>query len=305
MILVSGGTGFIGSAVVAELLRRGESVAVLGRDAAKIRRRFGDGVEARAGDVREPAALPQAMTGIDVVINAVQFSNYPMENKGKRNTFEAVDYEGTRNQVDAAKQAGVKRFVYVSGVGVGPEAQKHWFLLKWRAEEYLRGSGLEYAIVRPTWVFGPEDDSLNRLLRFGRFLPFIPMFGNGRQAMQPVFIDDVAQAVADAALRPEAANQLIEIGGPEIMTMDAVLKAGLQASGKRRFILYQPVALGKLLGSVAGLLPRAPLTADAVDFVTEPAVADNKNLERLFAPKLTRLEDGLGTYMGRRGDVGS
>jgi uncharacterized protein YbjT (DUF2867 family) len=300
MILVSGGTGFIGSAVVAELLRRGESVAVMGRDANKIRRQFGDGVEARVGDVREPGTLAQAMRGVDVVINAVQFPNYPMENRRKGNTFERVDYQGTRNQVDAAKQASVKRFVYVSGVGVAPDAAKHWFQLKWRAEEYLRNSGLEWSIVRPTWVFGPKDDSLNRLLGFGRFLPFIPMFGNGRQAMQPVFIDDVARAVAEAALRPEAANQLFEIGGPEIMTMDAVLKAGLQASGKRRFVLYQPVALGKLLGTIAGWLPKAPLTADAVDFVTEPAVADNRNLERVMAPRLTALDEGLRSYMGRR-----
>jgi NADH dehydrogenase len=117
--------------------------------------------------------------------------------------------------------------------------------------------------------------------------------------MQPVFIDDVARAVADAALKPEAATQLFEIGGPELMTMDAVLKAGLRASGKRRFVLYQPVVLGKLLGSVAQLLPKAPLTPDAVDFVTEPAVADNSNLERVMAPKLTRLDEALATYMGR------
>src|SRR5687767_3293849 len=122
MILVSGGTGFLGSSVVAELLRRGERVAVFGRDAGKIRRRFGETVEARQGDVRNAASLSGAMAGVDILINAVQFPNYPMENAGRGNTFELVDYQGTRNQVDAAKQAGVKRFVYLSGVGVAPDA---------------------------------------------------------------------------------------------------------------------------------------------------------------------------------------
>src|SRR5687768_6428267 len=120
MILVSGGTGLVGSAVVAELLRRGEQVAVLGRDANRIRRRFGDSVEGRAADVRDAASLPSAMAGIDIVVNAAQIPNSPIESKRRGWTFEDVDYKGTVNQVNAAKQAGVKRFVYVSGAGAEP-----------------------------------------------------------------------------------------------------------------------------------------------------------------------------------------
>src|SRR5688572_3021646 len=99
MILVSGGTGLVGSAIVAELLRRGEQVAVLGRDADRIRRRFGDTVEARAADVRDPASLPAALAGVDTVNNAVQFPNSPIENRRRGWTFEQVDYHGTVNQV--------------------------------------------------------------------------------------------------------------------------------------------------------------------------------------------------------------
>src|SRR5438477_7252189 len=109
-ILVAGGTGFIGSAIVAELRKRGETVAVLGRDAARIQARFGSSIEARTADVRDPAALEAAFRGIDVAINAVQFPNSPIENRRKGWTFEQVDYEGTRNQVAAAKTAGVRRF---------------------------------------------------------------------------------------------------------------------------------------------------------------------------------------------------
>ena len=297
MILVSGGTGFVGAAIVQELLRRGEKVAVLGRTAAKITQQFGSSVDAREGDVREPSTLGPAMRDIDIVINAVQFPGSPIENRGKGFTFEEIDLKGTRHQVDAAKTAGVKRFVYVSGVGAAKDAEKHWFRYKWEAEDYLRNSGLEWSIVRPTWVFGPRDVSLNRFLGFGKMLPFIPMFGDGKQDMQPVFVDDVGRVVADAALRPEAANALFELGGPEVMSMNDVVKTALEVQGKKRPLLHQPVFVGKTIGAITSILPSPPLSADAIDFITESAVADNSAIDKVFHPQLTPLRQGLETYL--------
>lgn len=298
MIMVTGGTGFVGSAIVRELLRRGEQVAVLGRDAAKIRQKLGTEVEAREGDVREPATLVGAFEGVDVVINAVQFPGSPVENRRKGWTFEEVDLKGTRHQVDAAKKAGVRRFVYVSGVGAAKDADKHWFRYKWEAETYLQKSGVaEWVVVRPTWVYGPDDVSLNRFLGLGKMLPFIPMFGDGKQDMQPVFIDDVGSVVADAATKPEAANQLFELGGPERMSMNDVVKAALEVQGKKKALLHQPVFVGKLIGSLPNLPLLPPLTADAIDFITNPAVADNAAVERVLKPRLTPLRQGLATYL--------
>ncbi|MDP3768389.1 MAG: NAD(P)H-binding protein [Dehalococcoidia bacterium] len=135
MILVTGGTGFVGAAAVRELARRSKRVAVLGRDASKIVRRFPDlDVVAREGDVTDPASLGAAFEGVDAVIDAVQFPNSPIENKRKGWTFEQVDYQGTVKQVAAAKEAGVGRYVYVSGAGAAPDAAKHWFVSKWRAD---------------------------------------------------------------------------------------------------------------------------------------------------------------------------
>jgi NADH dehydrogenase len=297
MILVTGGTGFVGSAIVKELLRRGEKVAVLGRDVDKIRARLGTDVEPRTGDVREPATLAAAMRGIDIVINAVQFPGSPIENRRKGYTFEEVDLKGTRNQVDAAKAAGVRRFVYISGVGAAKDAEKHWFRYKWEAEDYVEKSGLEWVVLRPTWVFGPEDVSLNRFLGFASKLPFVPMFGNGKQDMQPVFIDDVGRAAADCALMQEAANTVFEIGGPEVMSMNDVVATALEVRGKKRMLLHQPVFVGKTIGTLSGILPSPPLSADAIDFITEPAVADNSRLFAVMQPRLTSLRDGLKTYL--------
>ncbi|HEX5370556.1 MAG TPA: NAD(P)H-binding protein [Dehalococcoidia bacterium] len=298
MILVTGGTGFVGSAIVRELLKRGETVAVMGRDAAKTQRVFAGAVEARVADVRDAVSLQAAMSGATVVINAVQFPTSPIEVPERGWTFEEVDYKGTVNQVNAAKAAGVQRFVDVSAVGADVSAEKHWFRFKGLAEQHLQQSGVEYVILRPTWVFGPNDHALNRLLGFTRFLPFLPLFGDGKQAMQPVFVDDVGAVAAAAVSNADAANQIVEIGGPEVMSMNDVLKTGLDVLGRKRFILHQPVFVGRLIGSVAQRLPiTPPLTPDAVDFICLPAVANNANLQRLFAPKLTTLREGLQTYL--------
>lgn len=297
MILVSGGTGFVGSAIVRELLARGADVAVLGRDAAKIRETFGERVEAREANVREPQTLAAAMRGIDVVVNAVQFPGSPVENRRKGWTFEEIDLKGTRHQVDAARAAGARRFVYLSGVGASKESDRHWFRYKWEAESYRRSSGLEWVIVRPTWVYGPDDVSLNRFLAFAKVLPFVPMFGNGEQMMQPIYVDDIGRIGADAALKPEAANELFEAGGPDQLSMNDVVRTALEVRGKKRMILHQPAAIGKALGTVASALPGARLSADTVAFITEPAIADNARLIEVLHPRLTPLRDGLATYL--------
>jgi len=200
-------------------------------------------------------------------------------------------------QVEAAGAAGVGRFVYVSGVGAAPDAEKHWFVSKWRAEEAVRAAGISHVIIRPTWVYGPEDGALNRFLGFARRLPFVPSFGDGKQLMQPIFIDDLGRLLADAVERPEAQDQTFEAGGPEQLPMNDVIRTALELDGRRRPILGQPAALGKLLATFLQLLPGPPLTPDAIDFITHEAVADNSALERVFAPKLTPLRQGLATYL--------
>ena len=298
MILVTGGTGLVGAAVVKELASRGKPVAVMSRDAAGIEKRFPDlGIEAREGDVTEPGSLKEAFAGIEAVVNCVQFPNSPIENKRKGWTFEQVDYQGTVNQVAAAKQAGVARFVYVSGVGAAQDAAKHWFVSKWKAEEAVRTSGITFVIVQPTWVYGPEDVALNRFMGFAKRLPFVPTFGNGQQMMQPIFIDDLAKIIADALEKPEANDQTFEAGGPERLSMDDVVRTALEVSGKKRPILHQPAAVGKLMATLLQVLPGPPLTPDSIDFITNEAVADNAALERVFSPKLTPLREALATYM--------
>ena len=300
MILVAGGTGFVGGGIVRELARRDKPVAVLSRNPARHKDRFpGLNVELRAGDVTDPGSLKAALAGIDTLISSQQFPNSPIENPGKGYTFEKIDAEGTENLVQSAKQAGVKRFVYLSGVGAAPDAERHWFRAKWRAETAVRESGMTYTIIRPSWVFGPEDVALNRFLGMSRFLPFVPLIGHaGKQRLQPVFVDDVARAVAESLEKPAAENRVFEMGGPEVLTMKEIVRAALEVAGRKRLMLAAPKPIMKLVASVIQHAPGRPLTPDAVDFITMDALADPTDIEQALGLKMTPLREALGTYLG-------
>jgi len=296
-VAVAGGTGFIGRAVVTELARRGVPVVALTRNPAKARSRLPAGVDARRADATAQATLTGALDGVGALVIALAFENYPIENPKKGRTFEAVDAGGTERLVAEAARAGVRHLVYLSGAGAAPDAPRHWFRAKWRAEEAVRGSGLGWTILRPTWIYGPGDVALNRFIGFSRFLPFIPVIGDGRQPLAPVFVDDIARLVADALVEPAASGQVLEVGGPETMTMNEVIRRALRVAGKRRPLLHAPAGLVKLAARVVRYLPGPPLTPDAVDFVSQPATVDTAPLLAILPRRLTPLEEGLATYL--------
>jgi NADH dehydrogenase len=304
-VAVAGGTGFVGSAIAVELHRRGHRVVVLSHSGEAARGPLPDSIEIRRADVTEPAALAPALQGVDVLAIALAFPNSPMEQPNRGLTFEAVDAAGTEHLVAAARQAGVGRVLYVSGAGAAPDAKRHWYRAKWRAEQAIRGSGLNWTIIRPTWIFGPRDVSLNRFLGFARRLPFVPLANSGRQQLAPVFIDDVARLVADAIVEPEAANAVFEVGGPETLTMRAIVARALRAAGIRRPILPGPTPLLKLAAWPLQFLPTPPLTPAAVDFVNQPATVDLGPLLKRLPRDLTPLDEGLRTYLGPMSGRGS
>jgi len=299
MILVVGGTGFVGGGIVRELARRGKPVAVLSRNPGRHADRFpGLSVDFRRGDVTEPGSLDAALAGIDTIVSSQQFPNSPIENPAKGYTFEKVDADGTDNLVRAAKQAGVIRFIYLSGVGAAPDARYHWFRAKWRAETAVRESGITYTIIRPSWVYGPEDVALNRFLGMSRFLPFVPLIGSpSKQRLQPVFVNDVARAVAASLEKPAADNRAFDIGGPEALTMKEIVRTALHVAGRRRLMLAAPKPLMKLLASLLQFAPGRPLTPDAVEFITMDALADPTEIEAAFDIKMTPLREALATYL--------
>jgi uncharacterized protein YbjT (DUF2867 family) len=298
MILVAGGSGFIGSAVVRRLVREGWEVAVMTAHPARSRTRIESmGARATEGDVRDASSLDRAVAGAEVVVQVLTFPTFPVEKPRKRYTFEEFDHLGTDRLVRAAARAGARTFVYGSGSGAAPDAAKVWFRAKWGGEEAIRAAGINHAIIRPSWVYGPEDRALNRFVAFSRWLPFVPVVGDGRQRLQPVFVEDVADAFAQAA-RLEGPSGTFEIGGPDVLTMNEVLGTMMEVRGKRKPLVHFPVALPKLAGFFLQFLPNAPLSPDAVEFVTGDALADTGPLLEAFDLSLTPLREGLARYLG-------
>jgi uncharacterized protein YbjT (DUF2867 family) len=248
--------------------------------------------------------LVQALDGVDVLVISLAFKNLPVEAPRRGRTFDRVDAAGTEHLVDAARAAGVKHLVYMSGAGARPDAARHWFRAKWRAETALRTSRLDWTIIRPTWIYGPDDVSLNRFLGFADRLPFVPLSNFGGQRLAPVFIDDVARLVADSLRADEARNQVFEIGGPETLAMRDVIRRALKVSGTSRPLLPAPSVLVKLAVAPLALLPEPPLTPSAIDFVNQPATVDTAPLLERMPRRLTPLDEGLASYLAPGSDAG-
>jgi NADH dehydrogenase len=296
-VAVAGGTGFVGGAVASELYRRGHRVVVLSHRGEAARGPLPDEIEIRTVDATRDAGLGEALADMDALVVALAFPNSPIEAPRRGRTFEAVDAAGTERLVAAARQVGVGRVVYLSGAGAAPDATRHWFRAKWRAEEAVRGSGMTWTIIRPTWIYGPRDASLNRFLRLGRQLLAVPMTSLGRQIVAPVFIEDAARLVADCLTDPAAANEVFDLGGPEDLPFREIIGTALEISGLRRPILPAPAPLLKAAAAPLALLPEPPLTPDAIDFVNQPATVDNGRLLARMPRRLTPLGQALATYL--------
>jgi NADH dehydrogenase len=299
---VAGGTGFVGGAMALELFRRGHRVVVLSHAADVARGPLPDAIELRHVDVTDGSGLPEALRGLDALVIALAFPNSPIEAPRRARTFEAVDAAGTERLVTAARSSGVRRLVYMSGAGAAPDAKRHWFRAKWRAETAVWESGIPFTVIRPTWIYGPRDVSLNRFVGFARRLAMVPMTNRGNQLLAPVFIDDVARLAADSLVADEASREVFELGGPETLPMREVIRRALRIAGVPRPIVPGPAPLLKLALQPLRLLPEPPLTPDAVDFINQPATVDLAPLLARMPRRLTPLDEGLASYL--RPDAG-
>ena len=293
MILVAGGTGFLGRSIVAALRRDGHEIRVLSRGKKANPFVKDRGVTLVTGDVTDAATLDDAMKGVDTLVIAVQFPGHPVEVKRKDLTYDEFDRKGTENLVAAAKKAGVQRVVYLSGAGVGQGRPEEWFVAKDRAENAVRGSGLTWTILRPSWVYGPRDRSLNRFAAFARTLPVVPLPGPGTAKVRPVHVDDVAEAVSLSLKLPGAEGQVVEIGGPQLVDFRQIVRTMLGVMGRKRVVLPAPKAAVKLGAAVLYLLPGRLLSPRAVDFVNGDGDTDNRAMYEILGLRPRGLAEGV------------
>jgi len=295
-VAVAGGSGFIGRAIVRRLAAMGSvALRVLSRDPAAARARLGAtarDIEFVRAEVTEPASLGTAVEGADAVVNAVQFDGYPIEQPRRGLTFERIDYGGTVALLKAAKEKGVGHFIYISGAAANEVSRHPGFRAKGRAERAVRQSTLSFTIFRPSLVYGPEDKVVNNFARVLRLTPVFPVPGTGRQKLQPVLVDDLAACVA-LALSGRGRNGTFEVGGPEPMTFDDLIRLIMELTGRRRPLIHIPRGAMRAAGAIGEMMPWPMLSRDAVEFVTADNLCDIGPLSEEFGINLTPARKGL------------
>jgi uncharacterized protein YbjT (DUF2867 family) len=257
-VLVTGATGFIGPPVVHALRAREVPIRALVRDRSRGSRLAAWGAELVEGDVTHPGSLAAALAGVDTVIHLVAII------KGSPADFERVMAQGTRNLVAAAQEAGVRRIVLASALGLDERTKDRvpYFAAKWEMENAVKASGLEYVIFRPSFIFGKDGGVLPTFVRLARFAPVTPIVGPGTQRLQPIWVEDVAEYYARALEVPEAAGRTFEIGGPDAPTWNEFWDRLKRVLGARRPSVHLPFAVMRVQAALTEKLPGAPVTRD-------------------------------------------
>ena len=250
LITVFGGTGFVGSQVVQALARQGWRIRVACRRpdrAYKLQTAGTVGqIKAVLCDAGDAAQVAEAIHGANAVINLVGIL---YETPGR--TFETMHVGVSRTIAEACAAAGVDRLVQMSALGVSPESDSDYARTKAAAEMAVREVKPDAVIVRPSVVFGAGDDFLNKFAKMAQMAPVLPLIGGGQTKFQPVYVGDVAEALARAAGRAEAAGQTYELGGPAVMTFEDVLRLVARETYRTPGFVPLPFALAKMLGSLA------------------------------------------------------
>jgi uncharacterized protein YbjT (DUF2867 family) len=294
IIAIAGGSGFIGRAIARRIAAiPSTALRILTRNPAAARAKLNlKNCEFLSADVTLSVSLNEALKGANAIVNATQFDGYPVENPRRGLTFERIDFGGTRALIEAAQQTGVTQFIYVSGAAADENSEHPAFRAKGLAERAIRESGLTYTIFRPSLVYGPEDKVINGFVKALRIAPLFPVPGTGRQKVQPVLVDDLAACVA-LALSGKGANGAYDIGGPELMTFDEMMRTVMDAAGVRRPIIHIPESAMRAAGMIGEILPKPPLSRDAVTFVTADNACNIEPLKREFGIQLTPMKTGL------------
>jgi len=297
-VVVFGGAGFLGRRLVHRLATEGMTVRVAMRhpDPARIElRSMGlDRVTVVPADVRDQASVAAAIAGANAVVNTV--SAYA-EKGGV--TFEAVHVHEAETVAREAVAAGIARLVLVSGIGADPDSGSPYIRARGRGELVVQKAFPGATIVRPGAMFGPGDALFGTLADLARLLPVLPLIGGGHTRLQPVYVEDVAEAVASILADPRTVGRTYELAGPGVYTLRELVSMTLHLMRKRRLLIPLPFAVAEIPARLLELLPNPPLTTGQVDFLKADNVASGAlpGLQDLkIQPK--KVEEVVPTYIG-------
>jgi len=285
MILVTGASGFAGSRIVTRLTQSGDHPRALVRDAAAARKVLpANDVEIVTGDTTQPSTLADAMQGADTVIHCAFIVANRKQGPGV-NYYE-TNVNGTRNLVRAAREAGVRRIVVLSGLGTKPSSDSY-LQGRYEADQAVRQSGLEWSILGPSVQFGKNSAFIQGLVDLIRGAPVVPMIGDGTLRFQPIWVEDVVTCIVKMAKDPGAYDgRYIEIGGPEIYTYSQILDMLMETLGKHKIKVPGPKPLARIGATLMeAVLPNPPVTRAAMGLFDFDNVATIDSVERNFGFK--------------------
>jgi uncharacterized protein YbjT (DUF2867 family) len=277
LVTVFGGGGFVGRYVVQNLFKAGWRVRIAEREPRNAHFLMTQGglgqTQFVAADIGRPETIERAVAGADAVINLVGIL---------KGNFAAVHVEGARNVARATAAAGARTLVHISAIGADPHSPSDYGRSKGRGEEAVREAFPGATFIRPSIVFGPEDEFISKFAALGRELPVLPVMAPGAR-FQPVYVIDLAHAIAKAASEPEVyAGKTYELGGPHVVTMAELNeRIGLLTGRKGKPVAVIPDAIGGFIAKATGWLPGAPITVDQWRMLQVPNVvsADAEGFE--------------------------
>ena len=288
-VLVTGATGLLGRMVVENLLETGHEVR------AMVRRPGSESIfatpptEVCYGDVTDHNALGEACRDISEVIHLVAVI------RGGVRQFEAVNRLGTANVAAAAKDAGsVRHIIHVSALGAANAPHLDYLHSKWQGEREVINSGLPHVILRPSLIFGPGDEFTTAVAALVRTMPITPIIGSGNNRLQPIHVGDVARCIRLALSGNIRGNQILEIGGPERLSYNEIVRTVARAMGKKRLRLNIPLwAIRTPVAAMDLLSPRAPINGAMLQLVTLRNVAETDSVERVFGFRPRRMAGNI------------
>jgi NADH dehydrogenase len=289
-IFIAGGSGFVGEHLIKELQKSGHSVRTLVHSRSKP----GGEIEQVTGDITRPETFEQGLSGCDAVINLVGIIR---EFPARGITFERLHVQATANLLAAAAGNGIRRYLQMSALGSRPAAVSAYHQTKWRAEESVRRSGLEWTIFRPSIIFGPHDTFINMLAAQLRLAPIMPVIGSGSYRLQPIHADDVARCFTLALAMPETIGQAYELCGGDRVSYEALLDMISTALGRpRSFKPHMPLGLMKLAIPLMQKIPQFPITMDQLQMLLEESICGGE-WQKIFGFEPRGLQDGIGEYL--------
>jgi uncharacterized protein YbjT (DUF2867 family) len=300
-IFITGALGFVGREILEKLHAAGHQSRILARHPTSKRTQAQAakfGAEVIAGDILDVASLASGVKGVDAVIHLVGIIS-----EAGNSTFENIHTRGTENVVNAAKAAGVRRFVHMSAMGTRPNALSRYHKTKWAAEDYVRKSGLDYTIFRPSIIYGPQDLFVNLFAKISQLSPVMPIMGSGQSKLQPIPVSDVATCFVKALTKPASVGQTYELGGRDVLTLEQVIDEILLATNRKRLKVHIPLPLARAqAGMLESIYPNvlgksAPLNRDQLIMLQEDNVGNSTPANQCFGLHPISFRQGISAYL--------